>query len=60
MTAAELIAKLQKIDPNTKISIKIESPKDSAWTGYFLNTLKEDGVIRGWVASDDEDAFFPE
>jgi hypothetical protein len=59
MTAAELIAKLQKIDPNTKVSIKIQTPKDAAWTGEFFGELKADGVIQGWVGSDDEDAFFP-
>lgn len=62
MTVAELIAKLQKVDPNTRVSIKIQSANDAAWTGDLDRELNKDGVmvIQGWVGSDDEDAFFPE
>jgi hypothetical protein len=57
MTAAELIAKLQQLPPETKLSLDISDPKDAAWTDDF--DVNAQGVLHGWVASDNEEAFAP-
>jgi hypothetical protein len=56
MTAAELIAKLQTLPPETVLELNIGDPNDSAYTDDF----DLDGtVLRGWVSSDNEDHFAP-
>ena len=57
MTAAELIAALSLLPPETVISLDVGDPKDSAYTDEILSC--EDGVIRGWISSDNEAAFAP-
>lgn len=57
MTVGELIAELSKSDPNDQVSIRVEGPKDTAYTGNI--TEVKGGAIRGWAGSDDPDAWMP-
>jgi hypothetical protein len=60
MTVAELIAELQKQNPEATVSMSIGDPKDTAYTDDVSVRATEDGVkIDGWVSSDNEEAFAP-
>ncbi len=63
MTVGELIAELQKADPGATVRLTVQNPKDSAST-KDVSVEGPDGdrevTLSGWVASDDEDAWFPE
>jgi len=57
MKVHELIAELQKGDPDAEVTLHIGGPKDSAMTNEILEV--KGGEIRGWVSSDNEDAYLP-
>lgn len=64
MNVAELIAQLQKLPQDAQVELNISSPADAAYTKEITNVqLILDATptveIRGWVASDDEDAYMP-
>jgi len=58
MTVAELIAELQKQDPSAEVSLSIETPHGGAGTNEILEV--KGGNIRGWVSSDNEEAYLSE
>lgn len=64
MKVSELIAQLQKLPQDARIELNISGPADAAYTKEITNVqLLLDATptveIRGWVASDDEDAYMP-
>jgi hypothetical protein len=59
MTIAELIAELQKQpDQTVEVSLSIETPHGGAGTNEILEV--RGGNIRGWVSSDNEEAYLSE
>jgi len=61
MTVLELIARLQKLDPNLEVRLSIGNPKDTAFTNDVTDVEVQGGscTIEGWVASDNEEAWAP-
>ena len=57
MLVKEMIELLQHAPPDAVVRLTISNPKDSAWTTDVA--VSDHGKILGWVASDDQEAFFP-
>ncbi len=62
MTVKELVEALQRVDQDAIVRLTVQNPKDSAST-RDVSVGDPDGnreiILSGWVASDDEDAWFP-
>ena len=61
MKVAELIAELRKADPESEVTMMIGNPNDTAYTDDVRCDVT-DGIVEivGWVASDNDAAFFPD
>jgi hypothetical protein len=60
MIVIHLIAELQKLDPDAKVSVRIFNPKDAAYTDdVSVEVRGGECHISGWVASDNPEAHFP-
>ena len=61
MTVAELVVELLKLDQTMRVSVSVGGPKDTAYTDDIVSVGETDGEveIRGWAASDNENAYLP-
>lgn len=61
MKVSELVAELMKLDQDLPVEILVWSAVDSAFTKAEIEVMTKEGCaqVGGWVASDDEDAYFP-
>jgi len=63
MIVSELIALLQKADPRSEVTVRLESPKDAGYSKDVSCEMGDDGkgvTVSAWCASDDEEAWFPD
>lgn len=63
MLVKEMIEALQKADPEAEVTMSIGNPKDTAYTDDVSCEVTAEGKavqVRGWVASDNEEAWFPD
>lgn len=62
MKVKEMIAELQKADPEAGLTMSIGNPKDTAYTDDISVNVSAQGEcsIVGWVSSDNEEAWFPD
>lgn len=62
MKVKDAIAELMKADPEAELTVSIGDPKDTAYTDDVSLEVTAGGravQLRGWVASDNEEAFAP-
>jgi hypothetical protein len=61
MTVEELLAAFKGEDPKSLVRLSIGNPKDTCFTNEVTAVEVEEGTctIRGWVASDNEEACAP-